>query len=407
MPGAGTPGAGAPLAGIRVVDLSRHLPGPLVAHLLADLGARVLKVEEPRLGDPVRQAPPFVEGRGALAHLLLTGVESLALDLKRPAAREVLGRLLAEADVLLSTFRPGTLARLGLAPEELRERFPRLIIASLSGWGEDGPLARRAGHDLTYQATAGALAPTAAMPAAPTADLLGAWSTVATVLAALFARERNGRGATVDAALYDAAVHGNLTAWAAEAGAPRGVGERLGLSGALPCYDLYPTADGGLLAVAALELKFWRRFCELLARPHLGRRPYTSDPGVRAEVGQAVRERSREEWGRILAGEDLPVAIVLSAAEAAAHPQAEARGVLSWDDDILPRLAFPARIDGERPRAGDPFPELGEHTAAVLGELGLAAPSRLPAGRARSGIGPRPSLAGLLGRLLAVLRPRG
>ncbi|HSL81199.1 MAG TPA: CaiB/BaiF CoA-transferase family protein, partial [Thermoanaerobaculia bacterium] len=169
-----------PLRGILVVDLSRHLPGPLAAQLLASLGARVVKVEEPRAGDPVRLAPPVVRtgprtGTGptsSLAALLLSGVESVALDLKRPGGREVLERLLERADVLLETFRPGTLARLGFPPEELRERFPRLVVCSLSGWGEDGPYAARAGHDLTYQALAGALAPTAATPAYPVTSIL-------------------------------------------------------------------------------------------------------------------------------------------------------------------------------------------------------------------------------------------
>ncbi|MES1211402.1 MAG: CoA transferase, partial [Acidobacteriota bacterium] len=127
-----------------VVDLSRHLPGPLAAHLLADLGARVVKIEEPALGDPVRHAPPRRGATGALGGLLLSGVESVALDLKQPAGRRVLEALLERADVLLESFRPGTLARLGFAPEELRARHPRLILCSISGWGQSGPYSARA-----------------------------------------------------------------------------------------------------------------------------------------------------------------------------------------------------------------------------------------------------------------------
>ena len=215
----------APLSGVTVVDLSRYLPGPFAAHLLASLGARVLKVEEPTLGDPVRFAPPFVGGRSALAAPLLAGVESVALDLKKPAARAVLEDLLEDADVLLESSRPGTLARWGLEPETLRRRFPRLVICSLSGWGQDGPVAGRSGHDLTYQAVAGTLAPTATMPAHPWADLVGGWSMCGSVLAALVERGRTGAGTWIDAALFDAAVHANLLGWAGDADRPRAAGE--------------------------------------------------------------------------------------------------------------------------------------------------------------------------------------
>ena len=181
----------------------------------------MVKVEEPKLGDPVRMTPPVREGVGTLGAILLAGVESVALDLKAPAGREALEKLIAGADVMIESFRPGTLARLGFPPEELRARYPRLVIGSISGWGQDGPYAARAGHDLTYQAVAGTLAATAAMPAVQTADQIGAWSLVTAILAALFERERTGEGKRVDVALLDAGLHANLTAWAAEAGGRR------------------------------------------------------------------------------------------------------------------------------------------------------------------------------------------
>jgi crotonobetainyl-CoA:carnitine CoA-transferase CaiB-like acyl-CoA transferase len=405
-----------PLAGLRVVDLSRHLPGPLVGHLLADLGARVLKVEEPLQGDPVRLAPPLVRGTGALAALLLSGVESVALDLKRPAGREVLERLLEDADVLLESFRPGTLARLGFPPEELRERHPRLVICSLSGWGVDGPWATRAGHDLTYQAQAGTLAATATMPAYPGADLVGAWCALASILAALVERGRGdgkeggeGGGAWIDASLYDAALHTNLTAWAeagaeergADRGASRGVGEPQGLTGALPCYNLYATADGGRLAVAALEEPFWRRFCEAAGHPELAGIQYRASAEARARVAEVVAERTLDEWRGALAGLDLPVEPVLSAAEAAGHPQARARDLLRRAGDGLYRLAFPARFDGARPRAGERFPELGEATERVVGEVGGEPAALSPGRRRRAGVGRRPDPVGRLRTALA------
>jgi crotonobetainyl-CoA:carnitine CoA-transferase CaiB-like acyl-CoA transferase len=363
----------APLAGLLVLDLSRHLPGPLTARLLADLGARVVKVEEPRLGDPVRFSPPVREGVGALGAILLAGVESVALDLKTPAGREALERLVARADILIESFRPGTLARLGFPPEELRARHPRLVIGSLSGWGPTGPYAARAGHDLTYQAIAGTLASTAAMPGVQTADLIGAWSLVSAILAALLERERTGRGKTIDVALLDAGLHANVTAWAAEAGGTKAVGERLPLTGALPCYAVYETADGRKLALGTLEPHFWERFCQLAGRPDLLRRQYSSSARVRRTLQELFRGRPLREWVAILGREDIPVEPVLSAAEARNHPQVLARGVLATGPDRLPRLAFPARLDGERPEVGGKVPELGEQTRAVLAEMGAAA----------------------------------
>ncbi len=406
-----------PLAGLRVVDLSRHLPGPLVGHLLADLGARVVKVEEPRQGDPVRLAPPLVGGTSALAALLLSGVESVALDLKQPLGQEVLAFLLESADVLLESFRPGTLARLGFAPEALRERFPRLVVCSLSGWGQEGPWAARSGHDLTYQAQAGTLA-AGAMPPYPAADLVGAWSALASILAALLERERApedegaadppGRGAWIDASLFDAALHANLAAWAHEGaeegaaapGSPRAVGEPHGLSGALPCYNLYPTADGGRLAVAALEAPFWQRFCVAAGRPDLVGLQYQATPEARERVAEAVAGRTVAEWREALAGLDLPVEPVLSAAEAAEHPQAVARELLRRAADGLYRLGFPARFDGVRPRSGERVPELGEATGRVLDEVGGEAAALSPARRRRAGVGRRPSLRRALRRWL-------
>ena len=363
--------ASRPLAGVTVVDLSRHLPGPLAAKLLADLGARVVKVEESRDGDPLRLAPPLVGGWSALAAALLSGVESVALDLKSETAREVLAALLERADALLETFRPGTLARLGFPPGELARRYPRLVVCSLSGYGEDGPQAARTGHDLTYQALAGALAPTARMPALPLADLLGAWSAALAVVAALRRRDATGRGARIDASLYDAALHANLVDWAEEAGGEREVGRPLPLSGALACYNLYMTADRGYVALACLERHFWERFCAAVGREDLVRRHLDTRPEAKRAVQAVVGARTRDEWAALAREHDLPIEPVLSAAEARAHPQARLRAVVGAGDDGLPRVAFPARFDGERPAASGRVPGLGEDTDAVLAELGV------------------------------------
>jgi len=359
------------LAGTFVLDLSRHLPGPLAARLLADLGARVVKVEEPSLGDPVRLSPPVREGVGALGGILLAGVESVALDLKDPGGREVLERLLARTDVLLESFRPGTLARLGFPPEELRRRFPSLVICSLTGWGQAGPYKARAGHDITYQAAAGTLASTASIPAVPVADLIGGWSAVTAILAALLERQRTGQGRWIDASLYDSALHANLIGWSMEVGGEKAVGEPLPLTGGLPCYDIYETADGRQLALGALEPHFWQRLCKAVDRGDLARRQYSASRRVRRQVKDLIRSRTLAQWMEILGQEDVPAEPVLSAAEARNHPQALERALLSAGLDRQPRLAFPALFDGERPRPGGHSPELGEHTEALLEELGV------------------------------------
>jgi alpha-methylacyl-CoA racemase len=364
--------APSPLSGLLVVDLSRHLPGPLAARLLADLGARVIKIEEPRAGDPVRLAPPRHRGTGALAAILLAGVESLALDLKQPAAREVLEALLARADVLLESFRPGTLARLGFPPDHLDKINPRLIVCQLSGWGQTGPYAPKAGHDLTYQAVAGTLSATApAMPAVPVADLTGAWSAVTAILAALWQRQATGAGTTLDAALFDAAVHSNLVGWAAEAEAPQPLGKPHGLAGHLPCYAIYPSRDGHPIALATLERHFWERLCQATNRPDLARSLYDPTPKAHRKVAQLLKSRTRQEWQELFARLDLPAHPLLAPGEAKIHPQTQARGILETGPEGFPRLGFPVLFDGRRPRGNPQIPQLGEHTPGVLEELGL------------------------------------
>ncbi len=386
-----------PLIGLRVVDLSRHLPGPLTARLLADLGARVIKIEEPRVGDPVRDAPPLLKGQSSLAAMLLAGVESVALDLKNPAARGIAERLMGEADILLESFRPGTLARFGWAPEELRRRYPKLVICSISGWGQTGPLAKRAGHDLTYEAMAGLLAPLSPSipPAAPLADLAGAWSATTAILAALLARARTGEGTWIDASLYDAGLHSNLVAWAAESGEAREVGEPLALTGGLPCYAIYETADREKVAFAPLEPHFWKRFCAAVERADLEGHQYDRSPRFRRKLERLFASRTRQEWNDLFEREDLPASPILSARAAREHPHAQERDVLRNAADGLPRVGFPARFDGERPRGNETVPTLGEHTEAVLQEHGIQLDRRA---RKESGVGKKRDLRASLRR---------
>ena len=377
-----------PLDGVLVVDLSRYLPGPLVTRLLADLGARVLKIEEPKLGDPSRNSPPMLDGHSSLASLLLAGHESVALDLKKDGARDLLEDLLMSADVMVESFRPGTLKRLGLDPEELRELFPSLVICSVTGWGQDGEHAWRAGHDLSYQAIAGSLSAGGGIPAVQVADMVGGWSGAMAVVSALFRRGQTGLGCWIDQSLTDAAGHAAVTAWSAEADGPKGVAEPLLLTGAIPCYDLYRTQDGGTLALAALEPKFWFKFCAAVDRKDLRTKQFSSDPAVRREVADVVAARSRDEWAALMAEHDIPAEPVLSLAESLEHPQIKVRDMVRKADDGFVQLGYPAKIDGERPRVDAGLRPLGGDTDAVLQEFGLAT-GLSPLSKRRAGVGKR------------------
>ncbi len=389
-----------PLADHLVVDLSRHLPGPYAARILRDLGARVIKVEEPTMGDPVRLVKPMRGGAGALAAALLAGVESIALDLRQEAARSVLGRLLKRADVLLESSRPGGLERLtGTGPEETARRHSRLVVCSISGWGQAGPHRLRTGHDLGYQAVGGSLAPSAGMPALPAADLLGGWSAASAILAALVQRGRTGRGSVIDAPLLDAAGHGNLMAWVEEAETARADAEPLALTGAYPCYNIYAASDGGRIAVSCLEPVYWKRFCELVGRRDLVRAQYDRGGEGRRLVAAVIAQRTRQEWQELFAANDLPAEPVLSAAESRDHPQVEERGLLREGADGLPRLGYPALMDGERPRSPERLPGVGEDTDKILAEMGCSEAGLGRGARRAAGIGPRRTLKGMLWRL--------
>lgn len=405
------PPAHAPLQGVRVVDLTRHLPGPFTTRILADLGARVLKVEEPERGDPSRTMPPHVgppgSQTGSLAALLLAGHASVALDLKQAAAIEAIHALLAEADVLVETFRPGTLARFGLAPDALRTRYPRLVICSISGYGsgdgQEGAQSGRAGHDLTYQALAGSLAARPVAPAVQVADIAGAWSAATAICAALLRRETTGVGCLIDQSLTDAAMHAAVTAWAAEGDGPKAVGHPLPLTGGLACYDVYPTKDGGFFALAMLEPRFWQRFCVAVERRTWVLRQFSSDPAFRRQVADLIASRTRDEWATLMAEHDLPGEPVLSADEARSRARNAGRTVVHDAEAGGHRLTYPARFDGRSLTPSEAVAMVGADTESVLAAHGLELPSPPKSGlreRLRQRLGHRfgRALRSLIGR---------
>jgi alpha-methylacyl-CoA racemase len=370
------------LRGVRVLDLSRLLPGPFLTMVLADMGADVIKVEDPRVGDYLRAFPPAKGGLGGRYLAVNRGKRSLALDLKAPAGRDAFLRLAERADVVVESFRPGVMDKLGLGYAELSARSPRLVVCSISGYGQTGPYAHRAGHDLDYIGLAGVLAmggPAGGAPAMPgvqIADLAGGalWSATA-ILGALVGRERTGRGAHLDISMTEGALAllaaelGNL-----ECGArpTRGVET---LNGGMACYGVYRTSDDRYLAVGALEPKFWIALNQAIGRP-----PQIAELAgdaaqqakVRGELEAIFATKTAAEWNELLAAHDCCVEVILEPAELADHPLHRARGVFFTVDGgagIGPLRQVRTPV-GE-PVSPRPPPRLGEHTREVLAEHGF------------------------------------
>ncbi|MFT4976189.1 MAG: alpha-methylacyl-CoA racemase [Myxococcota bacterium] len=314
-----------PLAGVTVVDLSRHLPGPWLTRILSDLGATIIKIESPR-GDPLRHVHPKVNGLGAAFASVNAGKQSVAVDMRAEEGRALLLELAARADILVESFRTGVLAAMGLDEATLEQANPRLIFCSLTGYGQTGPDARRAGHDINFLARAGLLSqsgPADGTPANPfvqVADVAGgSLPAVIGILAALRERDQTGRGRRLDLSMTrSVAGMGVLALSHAAAGhvEPGGAGM---LTGGLPCYRCYPTGDGRDIALGALEPHFFARFCVLIGRPDLAERPFAQGAEGQETVDgivAALAEKGRDEWAAIFDGEDVCVEAVLTPAEA-------------------------------------------------------------------------------------------
>ncbi len=369
-----------PLTGIRILDLTRLLPGPFCTMLLADMGADVVKVEEPGGGDFLRWTPPLAGGQSALFNAINRNKRSITLNLKSPAGHDLLLRLVENADVLVEGNRPGVMARLGLGWDALHARNPKLVMCSITGYGQDGPFASRAGHDLNYMATTGALGLNGAIDGPPVplsvqvADIGGGGLQPAVaILGALVAVGRGEPGRWIDASMMDGAV-----SWLALALAAQGGGEQVGrgdqrLGGRYPCYRVYACKDGGFYSVGALEPKFWATLCDTIQRPDLLAAQF-AEGGDGQSAHEAMESvflsRTRKEWEQKLAGLEVCCEPVLQLAEVAAHPQVVARGLIaSTPEGVEVRPAIPLRPDWRRRAA----PRVGEHTAEILAEVGVDA----------------------------------
>lgn len=368
----------APLAHLKVLDLTRLLPGGFCTLILADLGAEVLKIEEPGPGDYVRWMPPMKDGVSA-GHLALNrGKRSMTLNLKDERGVEILRELVSEADVLVESFRPGVMDRLGVGYDSLREINPRIVYCAITGYGQDGPYAQRAGHDINYLGYAGVLDIIGSAGGPPTvggvqiADLGGgALPAAIGILAAVNDAARTGVGRMVDISMMDGAFSWlSFHATSLAMGEPEPERGRMRLSGGMACYSIYECGDGRHLAVGALEPKFWKALCDELGEAGFVERQFdeASQDEMRARLSQILGSKPRDEWVAALSHLDACVGPVKSVAEALQDEHVRARGLVL---DVGGRTALSGPLGPpEGPVAA--APGFGEHTVEVLAAIGRA-----------------------------------
>ncbi len=366
------------LTGLKVLDLSMNLPGPYMTWFLANMGAEVVKVENPVGGDYARafagrstKSSPFFEA-------VNRNKKSLTLNLKHAEGQRLFFDLLAQYDVLVEGFRPGTMERLGLGFEESRARQPRLIYVSISGYGQEGPYRLRAGHDLNYISLAGIVGMTGgkdgqlAIPGVQIADIAGgSLMALAGLLAAVVQREKTGRGQFVDVSMFHGALSlATMVFGGVQAGLEKPEPEKMMLNGRLPCYGLYRTSDGRYMSLGALEYKFWENFCKAVDRPDL-LASQLGGPEIVDTVQHIFSGRTQHEWINLMKDQDACCEPVLNLLETAATDLVEAGSMITKSPDGDRHLGFPLRFSESTPDTEKPAPSLGEHTREVLTGLGL------------------------------------
>jgi crotonobetainyl-CoA:carnitine CoA-transferase CaiB-like acyl-CoA transferase len=388
-----------PLSGVRVVSLATTYPGPLAGMMLSDLGAEVVVVENPKAPDTARRLPAFYAA-------LNRGKRSVALDLKDPGGKGAFGRMVYRADVVMESFRPGVAARLGVDHEALRATNPRLIYVSISGYGQDGPMATVPAHDVNLQAESGLLAATgrsglgsdfAEAPAVEFADLMTGMTAVQAVLLALFGRERTGRGTHVDVSMLDSLVSVLAThiVPTVNHSGPPGAQYEAG-------YGLFPTADGQLLALGiAGEDHFWQALCDVLDLPDLrdlsAHQRLQSPGAARQTLVEAISRRPLDLCLKQMRAQGIPASPILPLGAVAGHVQVLARHLLhpvgQTDGDQASYVRQPLIVDGCGPGPTRPAPELGADTVEVLLRSGMTpaeVENMLTRGAAFDGARPEP-----------------
>jgi len=368
-----------PLAGVKVLDWTRLLPGPFATMVLGDLGAQVDKLEDLQGADYLRHIPPLVGDTSSIFLALNRNKRSATLDLKKPSGREAFLALARSYDVLVEQFRPGVLDRLGVSHATLLAENPRLVICALTGYGQTGPLAKRAGHDLNYLARAGVLGfqgPVGGAPAVPgvqMADIGGALWSVIGVLSALAERAKTGRGQVIDIAMVEASMPFAIASFGLGfAGTPPRRGDEP-LTGGIAPYGTYLTKDGRAVALAALEPKFWLAFCAGVGiAPELEALvPGPHQAAIKERVSALFRAKTRDEWAEFGAAHDCCLEPVLEPDEVARDPHLAARGTFFTIDSPWGTIAQMKTPLTDAGAAHRPPPRTGEHTAEILREAGV------------------------------------
>ena len=372
-----------PLAGLKVLDLTRLLPGPFCTRLLGDWGADVLKVEDPHSSDYLRYTPPLVKEQSAYFLTLNRNKRSLVLDLKKEAGREVLRRLLETFDILVEGFRPGALERLDLGYAQLKSDHPRLIYASITGYGYQSIYRHRAGHDLNYCALAGGLSLNGepngrlVMPGFQAADLSGALYTALALLAAVLRRQQTNQGCFVDVSMTDciqSLLEMQYIDYFRTHEVPRP--SRQLLTGKFVCYNLYRTKDHRYMALGALEPKFWQAFCKATDKLHLGDEAYAlaePDSSVKQELDALFASRTQAEWTDLFQHHDCCCEPVLNLRESEHHPLFAAdrfREVDHPSEGRVKELRPPIRFEPPAETTYRPAPAVDEHLQEVLTNAG-------------------------------------
>jgi alpha-methylacyl-CoA racemase len=361
-----------PLTGVKVLDLTRLLPGAVATMMLADMGADVIKVEDPNGGDYVRWMPPQINGQSVFFRMNNRAKRSIILNLKDERGQDILKQLVKEADILIEGFRPDVMRRLNVDYEQLKQVNPRLIYCSLSGWGADGPYRTLGGHDLNYTSLAGV---TGGMEhpqvlGAQVADIGGAYNVVGGICALLFQRERTGQGAYLDVSLAESALPFALYNWV-ESHALGVANGASSLTGGLAFYRIYQAKDGQAVSLGALEEKFWLNFCQAVERPDLIplHNQLDQQKQLRDELTALFAQKTASEWEASLDGVDCCFMRARPAGELHLNEHLQARDMLGIHDDGTYWMRSPIRVS-DFP-LNHTIPDYGEHTAEVLREIGL------------------------------------
>lgn len=377
-----------PLKGIKVLDLSRYLPGPLCTQILADFGAEVVKVEDVGSGDLGRHLAPVVGGQSTRFYTVNRNKKSITLDLRQAKGREVFKKLVESYDVVIDQFRPGVMDKMGLGYEELKQINPGLIYCAITGYGLYGPMRDRAGHDVNYLNLSGVSELTGTSSSGPAmsgvqiADIAGGTLyAVAAVLLAIISRSKTGRGQLCDVAMMDGSI--SLLAYT--------IGEWCGwgrlpargddvLTGGYACYNIYSTLDNKYVSLGAVEDKFWRIFCERLERPEYVSLQYvtTEQAAIKEDIRNIMKSKTRDEWVEFFSQDDICFTPVLTLEEMCQHPQVLARemvqtvhNVRNCGKDVVV-TGIPIKLSDTPGQVVLSFPELGGNNQEVLTAAGYS-----------------------------------